>query len=70
MGDLNSIKEQNKEIIKRIQAGEGLMFDNLVNESIFKISKSDTEGTYTTELPVNLIVIMLTTFYKIDYIID
>lgn len=70
MGDLESINKQNKGAIKKMKAGNNLMFDSPVEESIFKISRSDSSGNYTMDLPVNLVMIMISSFYKIDYIID
>lgn len=70
ISDLSVIKKQNEEAIKKMQAGQILMFDSMVNETIFKISKTDGNGLYKADLPVNRIMIMLSSFYKIDYVID
>jgi len=70
MADLKSINRKNKDIIKKIQAGEGFMFEYVVDEIIFTLSKTDEEGTFVYEFPLTLIIIMISAFYRVDFLID
>jgi hypothetical protein len=67
--DWDAVAEKNKEIIKKIKEGKGEFLENMVDEAIFKISKEDDEGTYTQEFSVNLVTIMLSSFYSTEYLL-
>jgi len=67
--DFKSTEEKNKEIIKKIREGKGRFLEHLIDETIFKISKQDNDGQYTQEFPINLITIMLSSFYSTDYLL-
>lgn len=67
--DLKLVENKNKEIIKKIREGKCGFLEYSVDEIIFEISKQDEGGKYTQKFPVNLITIMLSTFYTTDYLV-
>lgn len=68
--DWDAVADKNKEIIKKIKEGKGGFLENMVDETIFKISKEDDKGTYTQEFSVNLVTIMLSSFYSTGYLLE
>ena len=68
--DWKSLEEKNKEVIKKINERKGGFLEHSIDETIFKISKTDDEGTYTQDFPINLVTIMLSSFYATDYLLN
>ncbi len=67
--NLRFFKEQEK-LHKKEYQEKGGMYKYKVDETFYRVSRSDKNGTYETSILTTQILIMLTSFYKTDFLIE
>jgi hypothetical protein len=68
--DVENINIKNEEIIKKIKEGKGEFLEHIPDETIFILSKQDNNGEYIHKFSVNFVIIMISSFYSTDYLLD